>query len=252
MKKIILLAGLLLSAAVSHAQIISLESNDADGNDIVIENNDVIVFSTKGTEDSKMHFSIQNISQNPINLKLKMTDLENGTVVPDGLVQFCFGVCLFTVAEGTSVPQNPVTGVTLAPNAIDNGGYLLNNYAGDNDTGITYSMAFIQVDDQGNQIGENLINFQYKYEPTAGVDDFTSLKNIGIIVNNTIVKNTLDINAASDATLQLFDINGKSVKTTQVVTGGQSIDMSALSTGVYIAKFTTSGNKTSQIRVVKN
>ncbi len=253
MKKIILLAGLLFSAAISQAQIISLESNDGEGNDIVISDNDVIIFDEEGTNNAKMHFSIQNISNETINIKLLMTAIENGDNMADsGDVQFCFGqYCYNTVVAGNAAPQNP-QGVTLAPNAVDNQGYILNAYPGDDGSGVIYDIAFIQVDDEGNQIGENLINFQYKYEPTAGINDFTSLQNIGITVNNTVIKNSLNLTSNLNATLVLFDINGKQVKTSEVVTGSQSIDLNSLNTGIYIAKFTTKENKTSQIRIVKN
>lgn len=256
MKKIILLAGLLLSGVVAQAQIISLESNDGEGNNIVVENDDVIVFdelaSQQFPENGKMHFSIQNVSAAPVNLKLKMIDIENGTNMEAGQIQFCFGgLCYDSVSEGITAPAN-TTGITLAPNAINNEGYLQNAYAGDTGTGLTYTIAFIQVDGSGNQIGNNLITFQYKYQPTAGLNDFTALQNIGITVDNTVVKNNLNIQSNLEATVSLFDINGKLVKTAKITNGNQAIDMSAFNTGIYIARFTTQENKSSQIRIVKN
>jgi hypothetical protein len=181
-----------------------------------------------------------------------MDSMVNGDNITDGSIQFCFNVCYFMVEAGMTAPEG-TEGITLAPGASNNSeDHFLNGYAGDNGNGVTYNMSFIQVDDAGNQIGEDLISFSYKYEPTAGVNDFESLQNMGINVKNTVVKNQMDVTANQNATMQVYNINGQLVKTAAITNGSQSVDLSTLSTATYIARFTTAENKTSQIRIVKN
>ena len=251
MKKIILLASLLLAAVTTNAQIISLE-----GNGELINDGDVITFTqlANGEEHDPAYLSLvaTNVSNQDINLKLKMDSMVNAENLPADMVQFCFSVCYYTVYEGMTAPED-TEGVTIAPGATNNtSDHFINAYAGDNGNGVEYHMSFIQVDAQGNQIGDALVSFTYKYAPTADVEDFASLQNMGINVKNTVVKNQMDVTANQNATVQFYNINGQVVKTAAIKNGSQSIDLSTLSTAVYIARFTTAENKTSQIRIVKN
>lgn len=251
MKKIILLAGLLL-CGITNAQVINVY-----GTSDQIFDGDVITFNTLDAEDATLPLSVENISGSSINLKLRMDYMENADNLPgiaNSQLQFCFGEeCYFTVDVGDAVPSM-VTGLTLTPGGINPAGdHFVSVYPGDNPAlPVVYTMSFIQVDGAGNQIGEDLLTFTYKYQPELGVNDFAALQNMGINVKNTVVKNQLDIDASLTATMQVYDINGKLVKTADIANGSQSVDLSALNTAVYIAKFTTAENKTSQIRIVKN
>ena len=251
MKKIIVLAALLLTA-VTQAQSIIVFSDDAQIND-----GDVIVYEELGAEAGYLRLQVQNTSNQSISLKLKMDSIENGDNLAneDGVVQFCFGgYCYYTVSEGTAAPNNPDnSGLTLAPGGVnDNGDHFVNAYPGDDGTGVIYNMSFIQVDAEGNQVGDALLSFQYKYEPQMGIEDFASLQNMGININNTVVKNTFDLNTTVNTTMEVYAINGQLIKSVNLKTGAQSVDLSALNSGIYITRFTTEDKRTSQVRIVKN
>src|SRR5690606_27533073 len=97
-----------------------------------------------------------------------------------------------------------------------------------------------------------IISFGYKYQSTMNTDNFEALKNMGIVVNNTVVKNNLNIDATANASVQLYDITGKLVRTAKIENGSQAIDLSGLNSAVYIAKFKTEDNRATQIKIVKN
>ena len=247
MKKIIIFAGLLVSSLVS-AQI------TATGNGDTIEDGDVFTFTELGgvnEEEAILNLVVTNNTEAAIKTRLRMESITNA----DGTeVQFCFGIqCHYDVTEGGVVPAG-VSSVDLAPGESSNeDGHFLNNNSGINNTQpVEYVISVIQVDENGAIIGEPVVTFTYKYQPEMSLEDFTNLQNMGITVNNTLVKDLFNINSNVNAALQVYSLNGQLVKNADVKTGAQSFDLSVLNTGVYIARFTTEENKTSQIRIVKN
>lgn len=251
MKKIILAAALFVTA-FTQAQDIQLWNDDQQ-----IENNGVYTYNVlNGTDGSaaKMHLLVINNTSATINIKLKMFEVTNN---PTGTnVQFCFGQqCYFDAPVGTVAPPGGQSSMTAIPANGSNGStdYFFNNFAGVNTSEpVTYKMGIINIDAAGAQVGEPIITFTYKYDPTASTTDFASLERIGIVVNNTIVKNSLDLTANTDAKLDIVNINGQIVRTAGIANGTQSVDLSSVAAGVYFARFTTSENKTAQIKFVKN
>lgn len=246
MKKIILTAALFITA-LTQAQVIEVFNDD-----VQLVNNETYTYTTVG-EQAKLHLQIINVSNASINIKLKM--IETGNNIDGSNVQFCFGPnCYFDAPNGTTAPAQ-VTGITVAPQqSAGSVNYFYNSETVPDVAGqpITYKLGIIQVDNAGVEIGQPLITFTYKYAPTASITDFASLERMGISVNNTVVNNTLDINANLNAKLQIVNINGQTIKSYAVTNGSQSIDLSTVATGVYFARFTTEENKTAQIKIVKN
>jgi hypothetical protein len=251
MKKIILLASLLLTT-LTQAQI------SVEGNGETIPNG--YVYTTNKLQPmaaAELKLTVTNTSANPINLKLRIEEMTNA---PGSAVQFCFGEqCYDNVTIGKTVPSNNTEGgfgLTLAPGASNTeGDHFWNNNPGiDTNAPVKYKIAVIQYTNEGVIIGDPLFTFTYIYDKnfTAGTADFASLKNIGITLNSTVVKNSLDVTATQNAKLEMFNINGQIIKTAAITNGSQSVDVSGLSNGVYITRFTNEENKTSQIRVVKN
>lgn len=251
MKKIILLAGLLF-CGLAQAQIVITTNNGAE----LTENFQFLTSSLSSAAQNSLQIHVQNNTANPIKIKMKLLEFENaaqnGADPEMQYIGFCFGeICYYEVAEGNTVP-NP-TGYTIAAGSSNTeGDHFISTYPGDDPTlPVQYNLQLIEVNDAGEQINV-LRNFSYRYEPTASVDDLAGLQNMGITVKNTVVSSMLELDSAHNATLQLFDITGKLVKGATVTEGVQAIDLSALNAAVYIAKFTTTENKTAQIRIVKN
>lgn len=248
MKKIIIAAALFLTT-FAQAQVVEVYNED-----VQIENNGVYTYGVLNgsTNLAKLHLQVINVSANPIKIKLKMFEILNNATGKS--VQFCFGqFCYNDAPQGTMAPPG-VNGTALAAGAgNDINDYFFNNYAGDvAGQPVSYKMGIVQIDGTGAQVGDPLITFTYKYDPVASTNDFAALQQMGITVSNTLVKNILDVTASQNANLEIFNINGQSVKNTAIVNGSQSIDISGLSSAIYFARFTTIDKKTAQIKIVKN
>lgn len=247
MKKIILAAALFITA-FAQAQVIEVYDNETQ-----IVNGGDYTYTTAG-ESAKLHLQIINVTENAINIKLKMLAIENNNGGAN--VQFCFEPnCYFNAPVGITAPDL-VSGITVQPGQdAGSQNYFFNGKtAGDNPAlPIVYTLGIIQVDAEGNQIGDDpLISFDYVYNPTAGVTDFASLERMGIVVNNTVVKNTLDVTASQNVKVDIVNLNGQVVKKAAIAAGTQAVDLSGLSSAVYFARFTNADNKTAQIKIVKN
>lgn len=248
MKKIIF-AAVLFAASFANAQI-SVEGN----NGVQITDGYEYVTNQLGLEgEARLKILVTNNSEDEtIRLKLKLVSMENANGNNE-FIQFCFdSQCYIGVETGSTVPS-ATGGAILAPGGRNNASdHFANAFAGDTPgQQVVYNLAIIEVSATGQELG-TLLTFSYTYKPTAGLSDFASLQQMGITINNTIVKNTLEVMANQDAKLEVININGQSVKNATIVSGSQSIDLSGLSSAVYFAKFTNSENKTSQIRIVKN
>ncbi|KGO91290.1 T9SS type A sorting domain-containing protein [Flavobacterium subsaxonicum] len=247
MKKIILLLALAIGS-FAQAQEITVNTQ---GNGGTINNGDTFTYttlwSTQAESLGKIPFTVTNNTAAPINVQVRIDQIENA----DGSnVQMCFGVCLATIEVGEFYPG---FNYTIEANETSQAGdHFANGNAGVNTTAeVKYRLTFVKMNEDGTPISD-LLTFNYIYSPTAGVGDVKGLQNIGINLSNTVVKNQIDITATTAATMELFNLNGQVLKTVSVKEGSQSIEASFLSTGVYVAKFTTTSGKSSTIKLVKN
>lgn len=213
--------------------------------------------SLAGLEDvaqpNKLRFTVTNNGTEGIYVGAKLISASSNA--PAEGTQLCFGsLCLPDVSANALVPYyfELAPGETT-PSADD---HFINSQAGTDGNPVTYQLAIVKLsynedEDEYTEI-ETLRTFSYVYQPAAGLTDLNGLAKLGLTVNNTVIKNALNVNAVQDASLQLFDTTGKLVKAIAVKSGEQSIDLSALTTGIYMARFTTTGNKVATVKVVKN
>lgn len=245
MKKLLLLAGF-LAFGTANAQIALTH----DG--VPFVEGETFTYYTTENENGEVTLPIlaTNNTAADIYLQIRVDEISNN---PAGAsVALCFvSTCLNDIVVGSVAPP-AIMNLPIAPGASNpSADHFFSTFAGDGTNPVQYKLTFIQVDVDGNLIDE-LLSFYYRYEPTAGVDNFEALKNMGIVVNNTVVKNTLNIDATVNASVQVYDTNGKLVKTAKIQNGTQAIDLSELNTAVYIAKFMTVDNKSTTLRIVKN
>lgn len=245
MKKIILIAAL-FAGTFAQAQI---TLNKQGG---VINNGDVFTYTTLTESGAKLGFNINNGTDADIAVKMRMDEILNAIPMETD-VQFCFGECLYEVDVNTTVPsfnvEIPANASSLTVTGSQDHFWNLN--PGNGTDAVSYKMSLVKVDEEGVPT-ETVVQFTYRYDPTASIADFNSLKNMGLVVNNTIVKNTLDITATQNASLEIIDMTGKTLKKAAVTNGTQSIELSGLSNGTYIARFATENNQTAYIKIVKN
>lgn len=249
MKKIIFIAGLLI-CSLTKAQTVSVTGKDGvtitDGYTYTTNS-----LNTNEGEDGYMPIIVTNLTSEDIYVKLKMDSMENATG-NQNFIFFCFGEqCYFSVSEGTSVPSNVIQGRILAGETNDTADHFANAYNGDTPgEDVIYNMSLVQYSSDGTE-GDTLLSFSYVYSPTANVNDIEGLSNLGINLKNTVVTDVLQLDSSIAANVELFDLNGKKVQANTIKNGYQTLDLSALTSSVYIAKFTTEDNRTSQIKIVK-
>lgn len=245
MKKIILFAGLLL-AGITQAQIVTVT-----GDGQTITEGQTITVTGVSEQEADLKLVVTNLTNETINVKLRMNTITNNS--NGDQVQFCFGgLCFFNVTQGSSVPP-AVSGWPIAAGGNNGNGDHFWNFGPSDVAGspITYNMSFIRVAEDGTVL-DTLLTFNYVYQPAMATTDFASLKSLGIVLNNTIVANNLDLTASQPATLNLHSVTGQHIKTVAIAEGTQSVDVSGLSAAIYIATFTNSDNQSSSIRIVKN
>jgi hypothetical protein len=238
MKKITFLSTLFLST-LGFAQI-SLFKHDMSP----IVNGQVVAFNTATYPASELDFYIKNNSTSTVNVKVNCMSLINN----DGTgFELCFGPeCLSSVEEGTSYPSSAVT---LAPNGMNgNFDHFLNTNAGSGVFPKDYVFRFYQV---GNPTG-NTIDFTYRYDPNLTTEQIEQLQTSGVVVKSTVVENSLEFDVLKSTNFEIFDLNGKLVmNTTKLEYGLQSIDISNLSSGVYVINFTSNEGNTSKKKFCK-
>lgn len=240
MKKLLLFTALFIYGIVQ-AQDITV--NVTGGG--TIENNEIFTFNTLDAS-SKLTFTVTNNTNETMYLRTRVDEM-SGTDGTD--VQLCFGVCLYNLSQGLTVPsfliEIPANSTTESTDD-----HIWNYNEGDGTTPIVYTISFVEYDAEGNEQG-NLITFTYRYQPTASAEDFAALEKAGIALESTVIGNALKVSAQQNASVTFYGTNGQVIKKAALTTGEQLIDMSGIATGVYIARFTTADNKTAQLRVVK-
>ncbi|MGQ2983420.1 T9SS type A sorting domain-containing protein [Flavobacterium sp.] len=246
MKKLLLIAGLLLST-LTQAQITVTSGSNT------ITNGEELVFNTLGN-NAKMQILVTNNTPETVYYRLQLVSVTNNTsgiAGKAGDIQLCFGALCYTDIGGGNYYPNYAVELTANGGHNDEADHFLNAYTGDATGDVVYNFRVVQVD--ANQaILNEVVAFSYRYSSTASTADLASLQKMGISLGSNIVTNALDITATQNAKLELFNINGQAVKTAAITSGSQSVDASVLAAGVYIARFTNEENKTSQIRIVKN
>ena len=215
----------------------------------VINDNDILTFTSATSPNAYLGFKVYNAASSDTKVKIKVQSLVNTTGTN---VQLCFGVvCVATIVQGNSYPNIPVTIPANGQNSNFDHFENLNTGNGVNYP-MDYVFKFYQVNDSGVEVG-NSVTFTYRFNPNLAIDDFTQLENSGIVLNSSLIQSQLDIRATKNNTMQLFDLNGKLIKTATLPIGEHAIDTSNLISGMYILKFRNEEEgQESSIKIMKN
>jgi len=243
MKKIILLA--LVISQYSVAQVITM-TRPSDGSPIV---NGTVLASNVTSDASEIKFKVRNTGTTTTNVWARCQSLINN----DGSnFQFCFGQeCIGEVALGGVYPS---VALTLAPNAANgNFDHFLNYNTGSGTFPMDFVFKFFQTNQatQGGAEVGNSITVTYRYDPNLSIDDVNQLQNTGVIIKSTIVDNELTLDVLKASVMSIYDLNGKIVVNSNLDYGIQSIDVSNLSSGIYLVNFRNSEGKSSNKKIVK-
>lgn len=246
MKKIFLSIFVVASALVN-AQNFTITDLDL----VPYQDNSVFVFNTIGDpenmhEEAKLHFVLNNISDSPIKMYGEVTQITNAT---GELTQFCFGTdCYFGVEQGHKYPNDGVIIQAQSNNGFYD--YFLN--ANDATSPAEYKIRFLEVDENDNEIPGSSFYITYRYDVDGmGVSD-TSLSQSIADIAPTVAKGFTNAILKENASVQILNLEGKTIKSFKLNAGTSKIDLNGLASGVYFIQFKgISGTITTNKLIVK-
>lgn len=251
MKKIALIATLLFGMLTATAQQIAVTMQG----DIVIP--DGYTFTTNSTNSpngqlptpNKLRFHVTNLTQQDMIVGIKVISMSNN--VDGSNVQLCYGVCLYQIQPGYIVTDGSVLEAGATSASDDD--HFINMNQGTDGQPVNYQLSFVKLttNEDGDFIEqETLQTINYTYSGTAGTETAV-LKQMGVEIKNTIVKNTVTIQTVSPVNVTFYNINGAMLKSIALTAGTNTLDTTSFANGVYTATF-ASGSKTASARIIKN
>lgn len=216
---------------------------DLNGN--AIADGSTITFESANSENAKLKFLVTNVGTNPVDVRIKCTGITGGNGVG---FQLCYGgLCHDNVVTGVDYPD-----YQFILNAGENNGvfdYFVNNFV--SPTPIDFQFQVYGLEPSGFPTGQ-AISFTYRYDSTLGLNSFENLSSMGINVENTTIKSDFKFNSTQSGNLSIFNLNGQLINEYKFSEGAQNLNLSSLSTAIYVANFSTSEGKTSTIKLIKN
>jgi len=209
-----------------------------------IPNGSVIAFNTSNSPSAQLNFHITNTSSNPIDVKIKLVSTNNAT---GNNFQLCYGeFCFDNIVVGMAYPDYEF----IIQPGQNNGNfdYFVNNNP-NNGQPQEYFFEIYAVDPSGFPIGD-IKTFTYKYDQNLTTPVFEALSNAGVQLGNTVLSDTFTISVENTTSVELYNINGQLLQRHNVNQGVHNIAVQNLSSGLYLAKF-TSGNVQQTVKLVK-
>jgi hypothetical protein len=211
-----------------------------------ISEGEIITFNSVVPSVASLSLKITNILTSSIDVKLKCTSFTN----TDGAgMEVCFGPnCFSGVAVGQMFPSAS-TNVTIAAGGNDTTSHFANTDPGNGTSSIDYVFQIYRTNNFGSIVGTPF-TFTYRFDPNL-VNNTFDVKNIGLELKSTLVSSCLEFDVTSSANVQMYDLNGRLMNETNLVSGYQNVDVSNLSTGIYILNCINSEGKKAKIKIVK-
>ncbi|SCY77391.1 T9SS type A sorting domain-containing protein [Flavobacterium caeni] len=237
MKKVLFILGLLVCTA-TQAQITVTKT---DGTPIA--NNQVFTFTSTEYDDAYLGFLVHNNTAASIDVRILVESVTN----PTGGMELCLGnVCLSNVVQGNAYPSSAVT---IAPGGTNSEfDHFWNTHA--NNGGVSdYKFTFYIEDEFGGSAAE-IVSMIYRYDPNALATDVFSSSAQTAVLKSGLVSNVLEVKATKNTLLEIFDVNGKSLRKEQLSSGEHIVDVSDFASGVYIARF-NADNQSATTKFIK-
>jgi hypothetical protein len=227
MKKYLLLTTLLFMGVTVYAQF---SLTDSRGNDYP----DGSVYTVNSTDRSLASWSFLVVNDAPNDIYVSAELLS--TTGDAAQFEFCYGLCYFGVTVGQKVPN---TGsILIAQNSDSGRGNHMYNTASNGNAIYDYVINFFQTSADGNtRLGPELsITYRYDANATLSVEQLT--KNLDITVENSMVTaGVLYLETTNNVTMQINDLQGRTVSQRTIDSGLQSVDVSSLKSQMYIVTF---------------
>lgn len=201
-----------------------------------LQEDDLIKTNTLDPSGASLAFKIKNESDSPISVRLKVIAIGN----TDGdKFELCFGGdCHHAIRAGLVYPTGNQAYYTIPSFGLfDLGENRLWNKKEieSSESELVYEFEFQQID----PITENVLNslrFTYAYSNVEEAP--SSRKEVEVQIQKTIIRDgTLLINAKEPVSVKIYNLIGREVKSMSLGLGMTSIDISGLSSQIYIVRF---------------
>lgn len=214
--------------------------------DTLINDGDVVVFNTYEYNAAKLKFLTYNDSSDDMFVRVECEGLTNTN---GAHMEVCYGFCYTGIETFVGYPlDNPVYVAPGTHQGIFDDYF--SNVDGSSDL-IEYNFRFYQTDAEGFEIEGTSYRFTYRYDANMAISDVTS--SIAIAeVYPTVVKGFTNVTLKENAKVQVLNLEGKVVKTLEMLSGNSQLDLSGLAAGTYLVQFQgISGLNTTKKIVVK-
>lgn len=242
MKTTLLFLSLLLASFTANAQFEVRDKSD----DTIVTEGQTINFSEAGCDyldPCNWKFKVTNTSSEAIYMRIFVDNLV-GTDGSD--FQLCFAnSCYNNIALNGGYPS---TAAMIAPGSTNSAG---NNFWNQNATNTTTPMSwafrFQAFNVSGTEIGTPL-SVTYNFDPSLSIDE-SALSTLEVYPTNA--KNELNVNSSENLSADFYDLLGRSVKQVNIVSGGDTINISDLSAQPYIIRFKNEEGESITKKIVK-
>lgn len=242
MKKKLLFLSFMLTCFISFAQF-ELRKTSTDE---LIADGSTISFNESGSSfgaDYNWKFKVINTSATDIYMKIFVDNMTN----TDGTnFQLCFAnVCLNSISTGSGYPN---TAALITPGETNvAGNSLWNQHPTGTLDAMSWTFRYQAFDAAGNEIGTP-ISMTYNYNINLSVEE-ANLTQVDIYPTN--VKEELTITSNEVLNAEIFNILGAKVKQLTTSVGSSTINISDLSSQLYIIRFTNDAGKQIIKKIVK-
>jgi hypothetical protein len=242
MKKKLLFMGLILACFLSHAQF---EVRDK-GDDSVVTDGQTVSFSESGSSSSEPYnwkFKVTNTTSEAIYMRIFVDNMTNS----DGSnYQLCFnGVCLNSISLNSGYPSTPALIASGTTNSAGNSFW--NQNPSNTTTPMSWVFRFQAFDAGGIEIGTPL-SVTYNFDPNLSLEE-PEFTNVTIFPTNA--KDELTVISGENLRAEFYTILGKKVKEVKTITGSSIINISDLSSQLYIVRFTNEAGRNITKKIIK-
>lgn len=239
MKKTLLFLSMLACGLTMNAQF---TVSDRAGN--LLSDGDVLEYNSLDFDSASYKYYVTNVGTSDIYTRIEFVSASNAT---GSSFEVCYGQCYTGISVGQNLPDSPEY-VALTPGEVTlDGNHFFNYDAGNGTDELNYVFRFYQVEADGVTETGTPLTFTYRYTPVLGVQDVNKLN---VSLTSTIIDREMTINAAEGLDLSIYSIQGKLVKTAKIEAGRTTVDVSDLSSQIYLVKFNNNQGVVETIKVV--
>jgi hypothetical protein len=215
-------------------------------------NNEVIEFTSYNQNVSStladLKFIVTNTSAQNLKMRIRCNQLINTT---GANFQLCFGsVCFNNVTIRTTYPDYDYE--IPASGSNDGSGDAFKNFNPGDGTNYPcdYTFEFFALDQNGNQVGSNII-LTYRYMgPNMSVEQKDKLSTMGVKVLNNVANQFIGLEITKPVQYEIVNLQGQII-TTKNIAENTNIDVSSYQTGLYFLNFKNQEGLSDAVKIFK-